>query len=85
LTHSASLAVFLWDKDAFVRSATAGALTEITQIELVEDDIYKLDPEAVGSVAADDPEGHISGTARDWWLNTGKKITWPTDNCKPPN
>ncbi len=75
------LATFLWDPASTVRSATAGALTEITQIELVEDEIYKLDPVAVGSVAIDEPEGHISGIARNWWLNTGQNMNWSTENC----
>jgi len=78
------LATFLWDPDRFVRSATAGALTEITQIELVEDEIYKLDPTMVGGVFADEPEGNISGIAREWWLNTGQGMNWPVENCELP-
>ena len=79
------IAEFLWDDDAFVRSAVAGALTKITQIELIENEFCKLDPEGIGSVCADEPEGHITDLARDWWLNTGKNMVWPTENCKPPN
>lgn len=76
------IAARLWDKDAFVRSATAGALTEITQIELVEDDFYKLYPEGIGSVFADEPEGHITNISRDWWLTIGKDQEWGTLNCE---
>ena len=78
------LATFLWDPESTVRSVTAGALTEITQIQLVEDEIYKLDPVAIGSVAADEPEGHLSGIAREWWLKTGQNMNWATENCKLP-
>lgn len=76
------IATFLWDENAYVRSATAGALTEITQIELVEDDFCKLDPEGIGSVCADEPEGHITNTARVWWLNIGQSELWGTTNCE---
>lgn len=78
------IAVFLWDTDAYVRSATAGALTEITQIELVEDDFCKLDPKGIGSVCADEPEGHITNIARDWWQSIGQNQNWITVNCEFP-
>lgn len=76
------IATFLWDDDAYVRSATAGALTEIVQTELVEDDFCKLDTEGIGSVCADEPEGHITSIARDWWLNIGQSQEWGTTNCE---
>lgn len=76
------IAIFLWDKDPSVRSVTAGALTEITEIELVENDFYKLDPEGVGSVFTDEPEGQITNIARDWWLNIGQSQEWSTTNCE---
>jgi HEAT repeat protein len=74
----------LWDKEPLVRSTSAGALTEITNIDLVEFDYLKLDPELPGSVNADDPEGKISKIAREWWLDTGKDTNWPTENCALP-
>lgn len=72
----------LWDTDPFVRSASAAALTEITRNNLVEFDDLRLDPSIPGSVNADDPEGSISGIARNWWLATGKNVNWPTENCQ---
>lgn len=72
----------LWDTDPFVRSTSAAALTEITNNTLVEFDDLRLDPSIPGSVNADDPEGSISGIARDWWLTTGKSQDWPTENCQ---
>jgi hypothetical protein len=77
------IAPFLWDTDPFVRSATAGALTEITQIMLVEDDLYRLDPTSPGSVAADG-NYTISKIAREWWLESGQYLEWPGNNCTLP-
>ena len=78
------IADFLWDDDAYVRSATAGALTGITQLELVEYDFYKLDPEEIGSVFGDEPEGYITNIARDWWINTGQNQEWGSTDCEMP-
>lgn len=75
----------LWDKEPLVRSTSAGALTEITNIDLVEFDYLKLDPELPGSVNADDPEGKISKIAREWWLNTGQNQDWTNGGCELSN
>lgn len=78
------MASLLWDEEAYVRSATAGALSEITSIQLVDHDTYKLDPSIPGGVFEDEPEGDISGIARDWWLKTGQNTNWPTEGCEQP-
>lgn len=78
------IAIFLWDDDAYVRSASAGALTEITQIELIDNEFCKLDPEGIGSVCADEPDGHITNIARDWWINTGQNQEWSNPDCEMP-
>jgi hypothetical protein len=72
-----TIASLLWDKDPFVRSASAGALTEITHINLVENEYDKLDSELVGSVNKDEPEGKISRIAREWWLSIGQYEEYP--------
>lgn len=77
------IAPFLLDTDPFVRSATAGALTEITQIMLVEDDLYRLDSTSPGSVFADDNYA-ISKKAHEWWLETGQYLIWTEENCRQP-
>ena len=74
------IAPLLWDKSPCVRSAVAGALTEITNIMLVESDLYKLDATVPGSVAC---HNEISQTAREWWLETGQFTDWPEKNCVP--
>jgi HEAT repeat protein len=79
-----NIAALLWDEESFVRSTAAGALTEITDNELVEYEDLRLDPSLPGSVSADDPEGRITGMAREWWLETGQKMNWPKENCKVP-
>jgi hypothetical protein len=76
------LGPLLWDEDSVVRSTTAGALTEILRIELLEDELYKLDPSMPGSVFVDEPDGKISGMARKWWLKTGQNMKWTTENCE---
>ena len=78
------IAPYLWDPDPFVRSASAGALTEITQIMLVEDDLYRLDPRSPGSVAADGDDASISRIAREWWMETGRNLNWLEENCTHP-
>lgn len=78
------MAPLLWDPDPVVRSTVAGALTEITHIILVEDEIYKLDPTMPGSVFVDGPDANISKIAREWWLNTGQNMEWPEENCDLP-
>ena len=76
------IAPLLWDEDPYVRSATSGAITEITSIMLVESELYKLDPSIPGSVPADGEDFKISQMARDWWLETGQYSDWPNENCE---
>jgi HEAT repeat protein len=79
------IASLLWDKEPYVRSASAAALTGITNKDLVKYDDLKLDPTVPGGVNPDDPEGSISGIAREWWLNAGQNIIWSTKNCELPS
>jgi HEAT repeats len=76
------LAPLLWDPDPEVRSAVAAVLDIITGIDLVES-TYEIDPTAPGILPRDDPDGIVSERAREWWLQTGKYMNWPTENCSP--
>ena len=78
------IASLLWDTDPFVRSTSAGALTEITNNNLLEFDDLRLNPSTPGSVNADTPDGSITGIAREWWLNSCQSVIWPTENCMLP-
>ena len=78
------IALLLWDKEPYVRSVSAGALTEITNENLVEFEDFRLDPALPGSVNPDEPEGSFTKIAREWWLNVGQNIIWPTENCELP-
>jgi hypothetical protein len=71
----AQLASLLWDEDQYVRSAAAAAMESILGEDLVQpqDEISASHPE---SVAADSPEGFVSGTARRWWLEIGHMESW---------
>ncbi|MFH2102877.1 MAG: HEAT repeat domain-containing protein [Chloroflexota bacterium] len=77
------LASLLWDQDSGVRSVAAAALQAITGEILVES-TQELDPSLPGSVFLDEPEGNISGKAREWWLISGHDMDWPTGNCELP-
>ena len=57
------LAALLWDTDAWVRTASAAALEQVTGIDLVLDH-YEINPLFPAAVAADTPEGSVTGTAR---------------------
>jgi hypothetical protein len=78
------IALLLWDQEPYIRSISAAALTGITSEDLVEYDDLRLDPELPGSTNPDEPEGEITKAAREWWLNTGQNIDWPTANCEMP-
>ncbi len=78
------IAPLLWDNSPCVRSAAAGALTEITNIMLVESDLYKLDATIPGSVACDNEEFRISQIARKWWTETGQYMDWSDKKCVLP-
>jgi HEAT repeat protein len=76
------IALMLWDSEPYVRSISASALTEITGENLVEFEDYKLDPTLPGSANPDEPEGSITGIARNWWLDIGQNQEWDTTNCE---
>jgi HEAT repeat protein len=65
----------LWDPDPWVRSASAISIESIITIDLVAD-TYKASPASPGAVAADDPQGKISGQAQTWWSSTGQNMDW---------
>jgi HEAT repeat protein len=75
------LAKLLWHNNSETRAAAAIALDSITGINLVDPE-DKLDPQTPGIMPIDKPEGVITGISREWWLNTGKKMVWPTENCE---
>jgi len=75
------IAPMLWDQDSFVRTAAAGALEEITEVDLVED-LYQLDLAHVCSVFSDEPDGSITETARNWWVEDGQHVDW-TEQTAP--
>lgn len=76
----------LWDVDPFVRASAALAVQGITGKALVPE-TYWIDPGNLppDPVAADIPEGKITGTARTWWTDQGAKVNWhPSyDLCDP--
>ena len=76
------LAARLWDSEAWVRSAAAGALEAITGIDLVVE-THELKPSHPGSVFADEPGGSITGKARTWWIEQGQHMDWSdaTGHC----
>ena len=78
------LSLLLWFPDSETRSAAAIAIDAITKVNLVDLDA-KLDPQNPGVMALDEPEGIVSGLAKEWWLEIGQDQNWPTENCKPSN
>ena len=76
----------LWDADPYVRTSAALAIQGITGKELVAEP-YTITPDHLSSspVAADIPEGQITGAARTWWTESGSKVNWhPSyDLCDP--
>ena len=68
----------LWHSDAKVRAAAAFALEKITEQELVASPYeIEITPSFVAdSISADEPEGRITGTARQWWNEQGSKVEW---------
>jgi hypothetical protein len=77
------LASLLWYPDSETRSAAAVSIDAIIKSDLVDPEA-KLDPQTPGVLPLDEPEGVLSGLAREWWLNTGQNINWPTMNCELP-
>jgi hypothetical protein len=68
----------LWNPDARVRSAAALALERITEQDFVANqyEIEIIPSFMANSISADEPEGRITGTARQWWSEQGSKVRW---------
>jgi hypothetical protein len=68
----------LWHSDSKVRSAAAFALERITNQNLVASQYeIEITPSFLAnSIYADEPEGSITGKARQWWNEQGSKIKW---------
>lgn len=77
------LASLLWHTDSETRSAAAISIDAITGVDLVDPE-SKLDPQTPGVMPLDEPEGTVSGLAREWWLNDGQTMNWPIGNCELP-
>lgn len=76
----------LWDPDAYVRTSAALAIQGITGMDLVQN-TYTITPDHLSTspVAADTPEGKITGATRTWWTDHGSKVNWHPryDLCDP--
>ena len=68
----------LWNSDSRVRSAAALALVRITEQNLIASHYeIEITPSFMAySISADEPEGSITGTARQWWNEQGSMINW---------
>jgi len=68
----------LWNSDSGVRSAAAFALGRITEQDLIASQYeIEITPSFMAnSIFADEPEGSITGTARQWWNEQGSKVKW---------
>ena len=68
----------LWHSDSKVRSAAVFALKRITNQNLVASQYeIEITPSFLAkSIYADEPEGSITGTARQWWNEQGSKVKW---------
>jgi len=68
----------LWHSDSKVRSAAAFALERITNQNLVASQYeVEITPSFLAnSIYADEPEGSITGTARQWWNEQGSQVKW---------
>ncbi len=81
------LAPLLWDTDPQVPSSVAKALDSITGIDLVRTS-DKFDPAYPNQIVLDNsgstngvPDDPVSKIAKEWWLETGQQMIWPTENC----
>jgi hypothetical protein len=81
LTYTPKLASLLWYPDSESRSAAAMSIDAIVGINLVDPEA-KIDLKTPGALAKDEPDGIVSGKAREWWKNTGQYMNWPTESCK---
>ena len=76
----------LRDPDAYVRSAAAAAISNITGKALLPaGSVFTPQPLSESPVPADSPAGTISGVAQKWWDEQGSKINWHPgyDLCSP--
>ncbi len=66
----------LWNADSRVRSAAAFALERITGQAFVANQYeFEITPSFMAnSISADEPEGSITGIARQWWTEQGSKV-----------
>ena len=77
------IATHLWDSTGFVRTEAAAALDHKTQVDLV-DSYVKYKPLQNGFLY-DEPEGRLSGKAREWWMSEGQYRNWALEEkyCAP--
>ncbi len=77
------IAAHLWDSTGFVRTGAAAALDHMSQVDLV-DSSEKYKPLQNGFIY-DEPEGWLSGKARDWWISEGQYRNWSSEDeyCVP--
>lgn len=68
----------LWHSNSKVRSEAAFALERITNQNLVASQYeIEITPSFLAnSIYADEPEGSITGTTRQWWNEQGSKVKW---------
>ena len=72
------IAAHLWDLTAYVRTGAATALDHITHVDLVS--FYAKFERGENGFSYDEPEGRISGKARDWWSSEGQYRNWSSEN-----
>ncbi len=77
------IAAHLSDKNSFVRTGAAIALDHITHTDLVE--TYMKFQRGEHGFSYDEPEGRLSGVAREWWNSTGQYQNWLLNQnfCQP--
>ena len=68
----------LWNPNSRVRSAAAFALERITEQDFIAGQYeIEITPSFMAnSIFADEPEGSITGKAREWWNKRGSKVKW---------
>ena len=66
------------ESDSRVRSAAAFALERITEQDFIAGQYeIEITPSFMAnSIFADEPEGSITGKAREWWNKRGSKVKW---------
>jgi len=68
----------LWNSDSRVRSTAAFALERITNQDLIASQYeIEITPSFMANlIFPDEPEGSITGAARQWWNEQGSKVKW---------